>query len=197
MKDLEDLGMVSNQARVVAVFGGSRRQEDTDLYREAYALGRALVQAGYTILNGGYGGSMAAVSRGAYEAGGHVIGVTCAIFDPLLPNRWLQEEIKDPDLLARLRTIVDRSDAYIALRGGIGTLCEVTLAWSLLQTRSYARPLILLGDNWRQVVAAFKEHTDMGSAILSLARIVDTPEDAVAALLAPPAQAPDIPRPAG
>lgn len=185
------------EGQVVAVFGGSRRQEDSDLYREAYALGRALAGAGYVVLNGGYGGSMAAASRGAYEAGGRVIGVTCAIFDPLLPNEWLHEEIKEADLLARLRTLIDRSDAYVALRGGIGTLCEVTLAWSLAQTRSHARPLILLGDNWQHVVAAFREHTDMGDVIASLAQIVDTPEEVLAALALPPPEAPDIPRPLG
>jgi uncharacterized protein (TIGR00730 family) len=182
---------------VVAVFGASRREDDSDLYREAYALGQGLARAGYTVLNGGYGGSMAAVSRGAYEAGGHVVGVTCAIFDPLLPNRWLHEEIKEPDLMARLRTIIDRADAYVALRGGIGTLCELTLAWSLLQTRSFARPLVLLGDDWRHVVAAFRAHTDMGDAIASLARIVDTPAQVLSALSLPPPQAPEIPRPAG
>ncbi len=188
---------MSDQGKVVAVFGGSRREEDSDLYREAYALGRALAQAGYTVLNGGYGGCMAAVSRGAYEAGGRVIGVTCAIFDPLLPNQWLHQEVKEPDLLARLHTLIDRSDAYIALRGGIGTLCEVTLAWSLLQTGTYARPLILLGGNWRHVVATFREHTDLGNAVASLARIVDTPEQALEALAAPVPAVPDIPRPAG
>ncbi|MEJ5198439.1 MAG: DNA-binding protein, partial [Anaerolineae bacterium] len=69
--------------RTIAVFGSSRREEESALYREAYELGRVLAGAGYAVLTGGYNGSMAAVSRGAAEAGGRVIGVTCAIFDPL------------------------------------------------------------------------------------------------------------------
>ena len=132
-------------SQIVAVFGSSRRDENSALYREAYELGRALAEAGYVVLNGGYGGSMAAISHGAADAGGHVIGVTCAIFDPLAPNRWLTEEIKEPDMLARLRTMVERADAFVTLRGGIGTLAELTLAWSLLQTRAFVKPLILLG----------------------------------------------------
>ncbi len=131
---------------------------------------------------------MAAVSRGAREAGGHVIGVTCAAFDPLPPNPWLTEEIKAPTLLARLALIMDRADGFVAVRGGIGTLSEVTLAWSLLQTRTLAgKPLILLGGDWQPVLDALRAHTDLGSSIAALARIVATPADALAALLAPPA----------
>ena len=68
--------------KTIAIFGSSRRDEDSPLWAEAYELGRNLATAGYTVLSGGYGGSMAAASRGAAEAHGQVVGVTCAIFDP-------------------------------------------------------------------------------------------------------------------
>ena len=100
-------------------------------------MGRVLARAGYAVLSGGYNGSMGAVSRGAREAGGRVIGITCAVFDPLPSNAWLTEEIKAPTMLDRLAIMLDRSDGFVAVRGGIGTLSEVTLAWSLLQTRVY------------------------------------------------------------
>ena len=125
-----------NSGKTIAVFGSSRRDEDSEHYREAYDLGRVLARAGYAVLSGGYNGSMGAVSRGADEAGGRVIGITCAVFDPLPPNAWLTEEIKAPTMLDRLAIMLDRSDGFVAVRGGIGTLSEVTLAWSLLQTRS-------------------------------------------------------------
>ena len=100
-------------------------------------------------------------------------------------------------MLARLRVLVERSDAFVSLRGGIGTLCEITLAWSLVQTRTFAKPLVLLGNNWQAVVDAFCQHTDMGEAIASLAQVVPTPGEAVAALAAPPRPAPPLPRPLG
>jgi uncharacterized protein (TIGR00725 family) len=135
-------------------------------------------------MNGGYNGSMAAVSRGAREAGGRVIGVTCSLFDPLLPNPWLTEEIKTVTLLERLATMMARADGFVAVRGGIGTLSEVTLAWSLLQTRTLANhPLVLLGNDWRAVLDALCSHTDLGHSIASLAQIVMTPTDAVEALI--------------
>jgi len=173
--------------KTIAVFGSSRRDEQSSLYHEAYKLGHILAEAGYVVLSGGYNGSMAAVSRGAREAGGHVIGVTCAVFDPLPPNPWLTAEIKTPTLLARLQTMLEQADGYIAVRGGIGTLSEVTLAWSLLQTRSLAgKPLILLGADWQPVLDALRSHTDLGNSIAALARIVATPADALTALLVPP-----------
>jgi uncharacterized protein (TIGR00730 family) len=182
--------------RTIAVFGSSRRDEQSDLYQEAYNLGSALARAGYAVLTGGYAGSMGAASRGAAEAGGQVIGVTCAIFDPAPPNPWLSEEIKAPSLLARLGIMLDRADGFVAVRGGIGTLSEITLAWSLLQTRSLNRkPLVLLGADWQGVMDAFMAHTDLGRSIASLARVAATPADAVSALTAPPT--PLGPPPAG
>jgi hypothetical protein len=173
--------------KTIAVFGSSRRDEDSKYYHEAYDLGRVLARAGYAVLSGGYNGSMGAVSRGAREAGGRVIGVTCAIFDPLPPNAWLTEEIKAPTMLDRLAIMLDRSDGFVAVRGGIGTLSEVTLAWSLLQTRSQTgKPLVLLGADWQAIVDAFRVHSDLGGSIAALARIAHTPSDVLTALAAPP-----------
>jgi hypothetical protein len=172
--------------KTVAVFGSSRREENSPYWSEAYQLGRHLAVAGYAVLSGGYGGSMGAVSRGAAECGGTVIGVTCSLFDPVQRNEWLTEEIKTPTLIARLTAMIERADAYVALRGGIGTLSEVTLVWSLLQTRSLRAPLILLGADWRAVVHAWRAHTDLGGSIADIATIVDSPEQVLPALNAPP-----------
>lgn len=173
--------------KTIAVFGSSRRDEESPWYREAYELGSLLAQAGYAVLSGGYGGSMAAVSRGAREAGGQVIGVTCAIFDPLPPNPWLTEEIKAVTMLERLAIMLDRAAGFVAVRGGIGTLSEVTLVWSLIQTRAHAdKPLVLLGAHWQPIVDAFRNHTDLGGTIARLARVVYTPAEVLPALSAPP-----------
>jgi len=117
---------------------------------------------------------------------------------PLAPNPWLSEEIKTPDLLARLACIMERGEGYVALRGGIGTLTEVTLAWSLLQTRALAgKPLVLLGADWHALVGAFSVHSDMSPSILGLARVVSTPAEAVLALEAPVPPTPPSPPPLG
>jgi hypothetical protein len=142
---------------IVTVFGGNAIETGDAGYQEAYELGRLLGQAGFTIATGGYYGTMEATSRGAKEAGAHVIGVTTARFDDRLgPNQWVDEEVKFPTLFQRLHYLVTFSDALVALRGGVGTLSEVALSWSLIQAGEMSRkPLVLVGPHWRQIMETF------------------------------------------
>jgi uncharacterized protein (TIGR00730 family) len=152
---------------IVTVFGSNAVEVDDAGYQDAFELGRLLAQAGFVVATGGYYGTMEAISRGAKEAGGHVIGVTTALFDDkrLGPNPWVDEEIKFPTLFQRLHYLVTFSDALVALRGGVGTLSEVALSWSLIQVGEMPRkPLVLVGPRWRQIMETFhhestiKEH---------------------------------------
>ena len=141
----------------VTVFGGSRPDEAG--YAQALQLGRLLGQAGYAVLTGGYIGTMEAVSRGAAEAGGHVIGVTCDEIEawrPVHPNRWVQEERRCATLRQRIAALIEGGDAAIALPGGPGTLAEIAEMWNHLLIGSIsARPLILLGPGWRATFEQF------------------------------------------
>jgi predicted Rossmann-fold nucleotide-binding protein len=122
---------------------------------------------------------MEAVSRGAREAGGYVIGVTCAAFDPLRPNPWLSEERRKSSLFARLMELITLGDAYVALPGGIGTLSEVTLVWSLFQTSSLSpRPFVLVGSLWARLIEAFARYTEMESDVLRLVRLAEDAKEA-------------------
>ena len=143
---------------IVSVFGGNAVEINDSGYQEAQELGRLLAGAGYTVATGGYGGTMEAASRGAKEAGGRVIGVTTALFNSrrLGPNEWVDEEITFPTLYLRLHHLVTFSDALVALRGGVGTLSEVSLSWSLLQVAEMpAKPFVLVGPNWRRIIDAY------------------------------------------
>jgi uncharacterized protein (TIGR00730 family) len=143
----------------ITVFGGSHPKEGEASYAEAYDLGKLLAEAGHSVLTGGYIGTMEAVSRGANEAGGHVIGVTCADIEAwraVRPNAWVQEERRFPTLEGRLAELVRGCDAAIALPGGPGTLTEIALTWNLMIIHSMpAKPLILIGAGWRSVMETF------------------------------------------
>ncbi len=143
----------------VSVFGGSQPKEDSTAYAEAMELGKLLAQRGHTVLTGGYIGVMEAVSRGAQEAGGHVIGVTCEDIEawrPIKANAWVMEEIRKKTLVERLHTLIHESDAALALPGGPGTLTEISLMWNLMTVESlHRRPLILIGDGWQSVFDQF------------------------------------------
>lgn len=172
------------QPPVIAVFGSSAPQPGTPPYEEARAIGRLLAENNLTVATGGYIGTMTAVSQGAAEAGGHVIGVTSEQieqFRTIGPNRWVAEEIRYVTLRDRLLHLVTHNDGMIALPGGIGTLSEVTLAWSFLQVGEIPpRPLVLLGDLWRQTISAFQRPEYIRQTHLDLLHFADTPEAAVA-----------------
>ena len=148
----------------VSVFGGSQPQPGSLTYAEACELGKLLALAGHTVLTGGYIGTMEAVSRGANEAGGHVIGVTCAdieVWRAVRANAWVQEERRFATLQERLNELVLACDAAIALPGGPGTLTEIALTWNLLIVHSTPpKPLILMGAGWKSVMELFYNSFD-------------------------------------
>lgn len=148
----------------ITVFGGSQPKEGNASYTEAYELGSLLARAGHTVLTGGYIGTMEAVSHGAAEAGGHVIGVTCADIEawrPVRPNAWVQEHRRFATLQERLNELVLACDAAIALPGGPGTLTEIALTWNLMIVHSMpVKPLILTGAGWRSVMESFYHSFD-------------------------------------
>ena len=143
----------------VSVFGGSQPKEGDSAYAEAMEIGRLLAERGHTVLTGGYIGTMEAVSRGAKEAGGHVIGVTCEDIEAwrkVSANAWVMEEIRKKTLTERLHTLIHESDAAFALPGGAGTLTEVALMWNLMIVESlHRRPLILIGRGWQSTFDQF------------------------------------------
>ena len=167
----------------VTVFGGSRPREGEPAYSEALRLGRLLAERGHTVLTGGYIGTMEAVSRGACEAGGHVIGVTCSEIErwrKIPANRWVKEEWKRESLLERMRDLIHECDAAFALPGGAGTLTEIALMWNLMIVEVlHRRPLILIGDGWQavfdQVFTGLSEYTaEPHRSLLHFAPNVDT-----------------------
>ncbi|MCB9008839.1 MAG: LOG family protein [Ardenticatenaceae bacterium] len=170
--------------RTISVFGSSAPQAGSAAYEEARLVGKLLAEAGLAVATGGYSGTMTAVSQGAAEAGGHVIGVTCdqiEQFRPLGPNRWVKEEIRYPTLRERLLHLVMQSQGIIVLPGGIGTLSEMTLAWSFLQVGEVpAQPLVLLGDLWRQTVQTFYSPEYVREKDMALLLYADDAETAVA-----------------
>jgi len=143
----------------VVVFGGATPKRGDPAYEEAFSLGMLLGQAGHTVINGGYTGTMEAVSHGAVNAGAHVIGVTCEEIENWRrsgANRWVKEEWRCDTLDERLRRMMDNSEAAIALPGGVGTLTEIMLYWNRLLVRSLSgRPLIVIGSGWKDVVTTF------------------------------------------
>lgn len=151
----------------VTVFGGSKPAPGEPAYADALYLGELLGATGYTVLTGGYIGTMEAVSRGVATAGGHVIGVTCdeiEAYRPVACNPYVIEEMRFTSIRQRLLALIDNCDAAIALPGGAGTLAEIAVMWNHLITGAISpRPLILVGAGWRAVFNLF--FADLGDYV--------------------------------
>lgn len=153
--------------KIVTIFGGSRCGENSPEYKEAEELGRKLAEAGFTICTGGYLGIMEAASRGAREKGGRVFGIVMNQFKGE-PNRYLTDKVATDHFYDRLQKLITRSVGFVALRGGMGTVTEISLVWNKLQTRVIERrPLVLLGDCWKNVVASWQENLAVSDADVS------------------------------
>jgi uncharacterized protein (TIGR00725 family) len=166
--------------RIVTIFGGSKCREGDPAYAQALRTGELLADAGYTICTGGYAGVMEAASRGAHERRGRVIGITMNQFT-VEPNRYLTEKIPSEHFYERLQRLIMQSVGYIALRGGMGTVTEISLVWNKMQTRVLERrPLILLGDCWPSVVREWQRSLAVNDDDVGLLDFATTPEEAVA-----------------
>src|SRR5258707_6054346 len=166
--------------RIVTIFGGSKCREGDPEYSEALRVGEMLADAGFTICTGGYAGIMEAASRGAHERGGRVVGITMNQFKSE-PNRFLTEKVPSEHFYERLQRLITRSVGFIALRGGMGTVTEVSLVWNKLQTRVLdPRPVVLLGDCWPPLMKELQRHLAVSDDDLLLLDFAATPEEAVA-----------------
>lgn len=169
--------------KIISVFGSSAPRPGEPDYAQAYQVGKLLAEAGFAVATGGYSGTMSGVSQGASEAGGHVIGVTSAqieAYRPIGANQWVAEEIKYDSLRERLLHLINHNDGMITLPGGIGTLSELTLAWSFLQVGEIEkRPFSLLGDIWSRTIQTFAEDTYVKQTDLGLLHYATTPQEAV------------------
>jgi hypothetical protein len=175
-----------NARPLIAVFGSSTVRPGDPAYTLGLELGRAIAVAGADAMTGGYSGTMEAVSRGAHEAGGHVVGVTVELFEARGPvNVWVRERVHTPDLYERLRYLVERADGFIVLPGSIGTLTELFLTWTLVSVGGrHTAPVVLLGPHWQEFVKVL-HHPDMVlPQLFEHLRVTELPVEAVRLALA-------------
>jgi uncharacterized protein (TIGR00730 family) len=140
--------------KTVTIFGTGGAKKGDYAYVLAYETGKLLAQAGFTIANGGYGGTMLAAAKGASEAGGEVIGVTCSAFKNSKPNEYISREVDTVSLDERLDKLIQLGQAYVVLPGGTGTLLELAKVWEL-KNKGFLKtdkPIIILGRFWKPLV---------------------------------------------
>lgn len=150
----------------VCVFCGARPGFDARWVEGARATGRAIAGRGWRLVyGGGRVGLMGVLADAALAAGGEVIGVIPqALLAREVGHRGLSRlEVVD-DMAARKTRMVELSDAFIALPGGLGTLDELFEVLTLRQTRYHDKPVGLVNQDgyWEPLLLACHAMVEAG-----------------------------------
>ncbi len=168
--------------RLVAVFGASAIAASDPEWEEAERCGRLLAEHGYTVVTGGYGGVMEAVSAGADNVGGFVVGHTApAVFPQRIgANPFVQIEVTAGSLTERIHSLITTADAVIALPGSLGTFTELVTAWNVAHVTRDATgrplPVVAVGDRWRRLFGLLEDELRVDADVVTF---VDTAAEAV------------------
>lgn len=152
----------------ICVYCGSRFGNDPAIRDTATRLGRLIAREGITLVYGGGGvGLMGLVANAALEGGGKAVGI--------IPDFLLKREAGHPALTQtvvvetmheRKLQMFERSEAFVILPGGLGTLEELfeVLSWRTLGLHS--KPIVIIdqGGYWRPLAALLQAVVDGGFA---------------------------------
>ena len=141
----------------ICVFCSANQQIDPEFFAMTEELGRWIGENGHSIVYGGVNqGLMECVAKAVKETGGRTIGVVPMMVEKTgRTSDYVDVEIPCDNLTDRKQLMMDQSDVFIALPGGIGTMDEVfTVAASA--TIGYHHKLVILYNMkgfWNQLIA--------------------------------------------
>lgn len=187
-----------DKIRAVCVFCASSQAVDDAFKNVALELGREMGKRGIDLVYGGASiGLMGCVARGVHEEKGRVIGVLPEFFKTKdIEYSEADELIVTQDMRERKAEMDLRSDAFIVLPGGIGTLEEAMEILSMRQLRLTDKPLVFINTRgfYDGLFATFEEMVDLKFAktnILNMYEVVPDPQGALDYLSSYTPQPPD------
>jgi hypothetical protein len=180
----------------VCVFCGSSEGSDPAYKAAAEALGRSIAQHGARLVYGGAAiGLMGATARATLEAGGEAVGIIPEFLRAReVELSTLTQLIVTTDMHERKDLMHKKSDAFVILPGGIGTLEEVTEALTWSQLGLHKKPIVFVNTKgfWDPLFALFDRvasHNFARYGLKELYQIVETPEEAMPLILSQRRQA--------
>jgi uncharacterized protein (TIGR00730 family) len=154
------------ELRSICVYCGSNPGRSPDYAEAAERLGRDMAEAGIRLIYGGGSvGLMGIVARAVLDHGGQVTGIIPQFLkDREVMLKEVSELIVTADMHERKRIMFERSDAFVSLPGGIGTLEEVIEVMTWAQLEQHAKPILIANINgfWDPLVDVFTRMTDDG-----------------------------------
>jgi uncharacterized protein (TIGR00730 family) len=157
---------------------------------EAKELGHLIAKAGLSLVYGaGSIGLMGVVARSAQESGADVIGIIPGHLDDIeITQNGLTELHVTDDMHQRKKMMFEKSDAFIVLPGGFGTLDETLEMMTWSQLGLHKKPIILVNsDGYWSPLMELVDHVVTGGFAApenaDLLTVVTSPTDALAALI--------------
>jgi uncharacterized protein (TIGR00730 family) len=178
-----------SQIRRVCVYCGSSAGTDPAYVAAATRLGEILAATGIGLVyGGGSAGLMGALATSMQARGGDIVGVIPEFLaEKERLFRGATEIVVTQGMHDRKQTMFERSDAFVALPGGIGTLEELVEQLTWAQLGRHRKPILIANLNgfWNGLLALF-EHMDRAGYIHSVTRlnflVVDDVEEIVPTL---------------
>jgi hypothetical protein len=165
--------------KTITIFGSAIPTEDDAQYKFAYELGSTLAQNGFNICSGGYSGIMEAASKGAYDNGGFVYGVTIELWNKE-PNSYITVEVREQKLFERITKLLELGDAYIILQGGTGTLLEFAAVWEYVNKNlQQEKPIICHSNMWKEIVDVINKQMLLENRRTDLIKCCDSVDEIV------------------
>ena len=186
---VEGFGALAELGPAIAVFGSARLGPDTEAYRQAEEVGRLIGESGHAVITGGGPGIMEAANKGARAAGAISVGLGIELPFETGLNEWVDLGMNFRYFFTRKTMFLKYSQAFVILPGGVGTLDELFETITLIQTEKVkAPPVVLVGCDYWQPLLDWISTTLVSEGTISpkdldLFRLVDTPEEAVDAVL--------------
>ena len=150
----------------ICVFCSANEQIDPDFFTATEELGKWAAENGHSIVYGGVNqGLMECVAKASKETGGRTIGVVPMIVEKSgRISDYVDVEIPCDNLTDRKQLMMDQSDVFIALPGGIGTLDEVFTVAASATIGYHQKPLILYNMKgfWDSLIALLDDLQDKG-----------------------------------
>ncbi len=171
----------SKTIKTVCVYCGSRFGNKPYYREQADELGQRIAAAGLSLVYGaGSVGLMGVVARAARENGADVIGIIPTHLDDVeITQDGLSELHVTDDMHQRKRMMFEKSDAFIVLPGGLGTLDETLEMMTWAQLSLHEKPIIIVNTNnyWSPLLELVEHVVDDGFAAPENANLLSVAED--------------------
>ncbi|HYW27040.1 MAG TPA: TIGR00730 family Rossman fold protein [Terriglobales bacterium] len=184
---VEGFDALADLGPAITCFGSARLERDDPLYDQGMRVGAALARRGFAVITGGGPGTMEAINRGCFEAGGLSVGCNIELPNEQAFNEWVEIGVEFRHFFVRKTMFVKYAQGFVIFPGGYGTLDELFEALTLSQTGKIEHfPIVLFGcAYWRGLLDWMRDqalgHDMISPEDLELFRVTDDPEEAAEA----------------